>query len=75
MSDQPDAELPGDHGIAVFLQACRERPASMVAAIKALYEDRTLPLEARWAIATLECRMMAVTTIDDAAATASARRF
>ena len=56
MSDRPDADLPDDDGVARFLQACRERPADMVAAIKAIYENRTLPLEGRWAIATLELR-------------------
>ena len=56
MSDQSDAGLPGVNGLAVFLQACRERPADMIVAIKAIYEGRTLPLEARWAIVTLELR-------------------
>ena len=56
MSEQPDVEPPADDEAALFLQACRERPATMAAAIKALYEDRALPLEARWAIATLEIR-------------------
>ena len=56
MSDRPDADLPRDDGVALFLQACRERPADMVVAIESLYKHRTLPLEARWAVATLELR-------------------